>query len=84
MLHESEVLKIIPQDSQPAKDIKCRGCIHGNWRSYRTRNIQEAKTTQELDVYCTKYFAVMYHSAEPMPEVLECDGFSDEIKEDEN
>lgn len=83
MIYESKVLKIVPKELQPSDDIKCRGCIHGNWRLSRVRNIQAAKSEQELDVYCKNYFEVKYHSTEPMPEILECDGFSDEVKEED-
>lgn len=75
MLHESKVLKIIPQDLQPSTDIKCRGCVNGLWRFNRIKG--------KVDVYCKQFYTVTYSNSEEeeTPNFNECDGFSDEIEE---
>lgn len=82
MLHTSRVLQILPKEIQPPEDIKCRGCVHAVWRLQRNRHSTDAGKMAETEAYCKIFFSVMYSTAEISTEVLDCDGFSDEVKDE--
>jgi hypothetical protein len=86
MLHQSRVLKIIPKDLQPPEDIKCLDCIHGNLIYTRDRASLDGMDSKKVEIYCKNYFYTKYSSTgeETTREVLDCDGYDNEIKEDDD
>ena len=84
MLHISKVLKIVPAGLQPAEDVKCRDCIHAQWIYERNKKTLESSSLYELSVFCKQTFTLKYHTSDINSEVLYCDSWSNEIKDDEN